>query len=91
MYKARLLKNGQTVAIKIQRPNTEDIVALDLFVLRWWAGNFYNNIFSLLGRDINLQSVMDDFGNLLYAEIDVSLVDCILVLSSSKLTCSYCI
>ncbi len=34
------------------------------------AGNFYNNIFSLLGRDINLQSVMDDFGNLLYAEID---------------------
>lgn len=79
------------MAIKIQRPNTEDIVALDLFVLRWWAGNFYNNIFSLLGRDINLQSVMDDFGNLLYAEIDVSLVDCILVLSSSKLTCSYCI
>ncbi|KAL7512379.1 hypothetical protein ACHAXN_009361 [Cyclotella atomus] len=69
VYKAKL-KNGQTVAIKIQRPNTEDIVALDLYVLRWWAGNFYNNIFSLLGRDINLQSVMDDFGNLLYAEID---------------------
>lgn len=74
VYKARLLKNGQTVAIKIQRPNTEDIVALDLYVLRWWAGNFYNNIFSLLGRDINLQSVMDDFGNLLYAEIDVSIL-----------------
>jgi len=73
VYKARLIKNGQTVAIKIQRPNTEDIVALDLYVLRWWAGNFYNNIFSLLGRDINLQSVMDDFGNLLYAEIDVSI------------------
>jgi predicted unusual protein kinase regulating ubiquinone biosynthesis (AarF/ABC1/UbiB family) len=35
VYKAKL-KNGQTVAIKIQRPNTEDIVALDLYVLRWW-------------------------------------------------------
>lgn len=35
VYKARL-KNGQTVAIKIQRPNTEEIVALDLYVLRWW-------------------------------------------------------
>jgi len=69
VYKGRLLKNGQTVAIKIQRPNTEEIVALDLYVLRWWGG-VYNEIFKLLGRDINLQSVMDDFGTLLYAEID---------------------
>ena len=30
----------------------------------------YNEIFKLLGRDINLQSVMDNFGQLLYAEID---------------------
>lgn len=57
------------MAIKIQRPNTEEIVALDLYVLRWWGG-VYNAIFRLLGRDINLQSVMDDFGKLLYAEID---------------------
>ena len=69
VYKGRLLKNGQTVAIKIQRPNTEEIVALDLYVLRWWGG-VYNEIFRLLRRDIDLQSVMDDFGNLLYAEID---------------------
>ena len=69
VYKGRLLKNGQTVAIKIQRPNTEEIVALDLYVLRWWGG-VYNEIFRLLGRDIDLQSVMDDFGNLLYGEID---------------------
>ncbi len=69
VYKARLLKNGQSVALKIQRPNTEEVVALDLYVLRWWGG-VYNKIFELLGRNINLQSVMDDFGNLLYAEID---------------------
>jgi hypothetical protein len=69
VYKARLLKNGQLVALKIQRPNTEEVVALDLYVLRWWGG-VYNKIFELLGRNINLQSVMDDFGNLLYAEID---------------------
>lgn len=69
MYKGRLKSNGQTVAIKIQRPNTEEIVALDLYVLRWWGG-VYNGIFRLLGRDINLQSVMDDFGKLLYGEID---------------------
>ena len=69
VYKARLLKNGQLVALKIQRPNTEEVVALDLYVLRWWGG-VYNKIFELLGRNINLQSVMDDFGQLLYAEID---------------------
>ncbi len=69
VYKARLKKNGQTVALKIQRPNTENIVELDLYVLRWWGG-VYNAIFRLLGRDIDLQSVMDDFGALLYAEID---------------------
>lgn len=69
VYKARLIKNGQLVAIKIQRPNTEEIVALDLYVLRWWGG-VYNGIFRLLGRDIDLQSVMDDFGKLLYGEID---------------------
>ena len=69
VYKARLLKNGQLVALKIQRPNTEEVVALDLYVLRWWGG-VYNKFFELLGRNINLQGVMDDFGNLLYAEID---------------------
>jgi len=69
VYKARLKKNGQTVALKIQRPNTENIVELDLYVLRWWGG-VYNAVFRLLGRDIDLQSVMDDFGALLYAEID---------------------
>lgn len=69
VYKARLVANGQTVAIKIQRPNTEDVVALDLYVLRWWGG-VYSSIFRLLGRNINLQSVMDDFGTLLYGEID---------------------
>ena len=69
VYRARLVSNGRTVAIKIQRPNTEDVVALDLYVLRWWGG-VYSSVFRLLGRNINLQSVMDDFGTLLYGEID---------------------
>ena len=69
MYKVRLKKSGQTIALKIQRPNTEEVVALDLYVLRWWGG-FYNELFRALGRDIDLQGVMDDFGALLYAEID---------------------
>ena len=57
------------VALKIQRPNCEDIIALDLYILRWWSG-IYNRIFQLLNRDINVQSIIDDFGELIYREID---------------------
>jgi predicted unusual protein kinase regulating ubiquinone biosynthesis (AarF/ABC1/UbiB family) len=69
VYKARLLSNGDTVALKIQRPKCEEIIALDLYILRWWSG-VYNQVFKLLNRDINLQSVIDDFGELIYREID---------------------
>jgi hypothetical protein len=69
VYKARLRANGDTVAIKIQRPNCEDIIALDLYILRWWSG-IYNQIFTILNRDINVQSIIDDFGELIYREID---------------------
>jgi len=69
VYKGRLRANGDLVAIKIQRPNCEEIIALDLYVLRWWSG-IYNKIFQLLNRDINVQSIIDDFGELIYREID---------------------
>ena len=47
----------------------EEIIALDLYVLRWWSG-VYNQIFNLLNRDIDVQSIIDDFGELIYREID---------------------
>ena len=69
VYKARLVANGDLVALKIQRPKCEEIIALDLYVLRWWAG-IYNRIFRLLNKDIDVQSIIDDFGELIYREID---------------------
>jgi predicted unusual protein kinase regulating ubiquinone biosynthesis (AarF/ABC1/UbiB family) len=69
VYQARLKANGDLVALKIQRPDCEKIIALDLYVLRWWSG-VYNKIFELLNRDINIQSIIDDFGDLIYREID---------------------
>lgn len=69
VYKARLLSNGDVVALKIMRPGCEEIIALDLYVLRWWSG-VYNKIFELLNRDIDVQSIIDDFGELIYREID---------------------
>jgi hypothetical protein len=40
-----------------------------LYVLRWWSG-VYNGVFRLLNRDIDIQSIIDDFGDLIYREID---------------------
>ena len=58
VYKAKLKETGELVALKIQRPGCEEIIALDLYVLRWWSG-VYNRIFQILNRDIDLQSVID--------------------------------
>jgi len=69
VYKARLRSNGDLVALKIQRPNCEEIIALDLYVLRWWSG-VANILTRLLNRDINVQSIIDDFGELIYRELD---------------------
>ena len=69
VYKGRLKSNGAKVAIKIQRPNCEEAIAIDLFVLRWYA-QLLQYLLKLFGRDINVVSVIDDFGDLIYREID---------------------
>lgn len=69
MYKARLRTNGASVAIKIQRPKCEDSIAMDMFILRWYAARL-QTVLLALKRDIDLVSVVDDFGELLYREID---------------------
>ena len=69
VYKGRLRKNNAKVAIKIQRPRCEESIAIDLFVLRWYAGRF-QSLLSMLKRDVDLVAVVDDFGELIYREID---------------------
>mmetsp|Transcript_20026 Transcript_20026/g.30032 ORF Transcript_20026/g.30032 Transcript_20026/m.30032 type:complete len:1057 (+) Transcript_20026:205-3375(+) len=69
VYKARLRGNGDIVALKIQRPKCEEVIALDLYVLRWWSG-VANILTTLLNRDIDVQNIIDDFGELIYRELD---------------------
>lgn len=69
VYKATLRRNGAQVAIKIQRPNVEEAIAVDLFVMRWYAEQV-QNILARLDRNIDLVSVIDDFGEIIYREID---------------------
>jgi predicted unusual protein kinase regulating ubiquinone biosynthesis (AarF/ABC1/UbiB family) len=67
VYKGRLY-SGQTVAIKVQRPNLEKKLTLDLFIIR--------NAVKIIGRwlPINLSHdltmIVDEFGVKLFEEID---------------------
>eukprot|EP00640_Fibrocapsa_japonica_P000829 CAMPEP_0113934326 /NCGR_PEP_ID=MMETSP1339-20121228/1653_1 /TAXON_ID=94617 /ORGANISM="Fibrocapsa japonica" /LENGTH=726 /DNA_ID=CAMNT_0000936077 /DNA_START=52 /DNA_END=2232 /DNA_ORIENTATION=+ /assembly_acc=CAM_ASM_000762 len=69
VYKARLKANGAEVALKVQRPGCEEIISLDLYVLRWYS-QLLNKVLTFLNRDISLVSIIDDFGELIYREID---------------------
>ena len=69
VYKGRLVSNGAQVAVKIQRPGCEEAIAVDLYVMRWYAQQF-QGVLKYFGRSIDLVSVIDDFGDLIYREID---------------------
>ena len=77
VYRARLKEDGEgyragdEVALKVQRPGCEETIALDLYILRAYSATL-KKLLGLLGRDIDLVSVIDDFGRLIYAEIDYS-------------------
>ena len=74
VYRARLIGQeddaGAVVALKVQRPNCEAAIALDLYILRWWAKFATTALMTIFGRDIDLVSVIDDFGTIIYREID---------------------
>uniref|UniRef100_A0A7S0HX77 Protein kinase domain-containing protein n=1 Tax=Hanusia phi TaxID=3032 RepID=A0A7S0HX77_9CRYP len=68
VYKA-YLKTGEAVAIKVQRPECEEVIALDIYILRELSGTL-SQMIKLLRRDLDLRSVVEEFGKLIYEEID---------------------
>lgn len=69
VYSARLRSTGEKVAVKVQRPDCEQIIALDIYILRNLSGTI-KSLLKLTGRDIDLQSIVEEFGKLIYEEID---------------------
>ncbi|ABG51718.1 ABC-1 [Trichodesmium erythraeum IMS101] len=67
VYKARL-QSGESVAIKVQRPNLLPIITLDLFLMRWGASWLSPWLPLNLGHDLSL--IVDEFGTKLFEEID---------------------
>jgi len=63
------LRTGEAVAIKIQRPECEEVIALDIYILRQLSGGL-SKMIKLLRRDVDLRMIVEEFGRLIYEEID---------------------
>ena len=67
VYKA-VLHSGETVAVKVQRPNLRPRLSLDLYLMRLLAGWVEPWLPLNLGHDLTL--IVDEFGLKLFEEID---------------------
>ena len=67
VHKAVLLSTGETVAVKVQRPNIDQLVAMDLSTLKfviWIINRFFHSDF------IDLNGMYREFRRTVYEEID---------------------
>jgi len=62
------LTTGEEVAVKVQRPNLQPILARDLYIMRWLASWLAPWLPLNLGHDLTL--IVDEFGTKLFEEID---------------------
>lgn len=69
VYKGRLKSTGELVAIKIQRPDCEKQISVDLSIMRWY-GRKVQDLIGMTKRNVDIVTILDDFGDLLYREID---------------------
>ena len=67
VYRA-VLYSGEEVAVKVQRPNLEPILTLDLYIMRWGVAKIKSWLPLNLGHDLTL--IIDEFGTKLFEEID---------------------
>jgi len=68
VYKATLRKNGQTVAVKVQRPGVLETVSLDLYLARE-IGLFVRNFPALTDR-LDAVALLDEFAYRFFMELD---------------------
>ncbi|KAF3776021.1 putative aarF domain-containing protein kinase [Nymphaea thermarum] len=67
VYKAQLRYSGQTVAVKVQRPNIEEAVGLDFYLLRN-LGFLINKYVDIITSDV--VALIDEFARRVYQELN---------------------
>lgn len=71
VYRAKLRKTGETVAVKVQRPAVLETVSLDLYLARE-LGMFARNFPFLVDR-LDAVELLDEFAYRFYQELDYNL------------------
>jgi len=71
VYKAKLRATGETVAVKVQRPQVLETVSLDLYLARE-LGLFTRN-FPALSDRLDAVALLDEFAYRFYQELDYNL------------------
>ncbi|KAI3972713.1 hypothetical protein MKX01_019371 [Papaver californicum] len=67
VYKARLKKSGQMVAVKVQRPGIEEAIGLDFFLIRG-VGIFINKYADMITSDV--VALIDEFACRVFQELN---------------------
>ena len=70
-YRATLRSTGETVAVKVQRPQVLETVSLNLYLARK-LGMFVRN-FPALSDHLNAVALLDEFACRFYQELDTTL------------------
>lgn len=72
VYKAKLRSNGDSVAVKVQRPAVLETVSLDLFLVRE-IGLIIRNFLPQLNDRVDIVDLLDEFAFRFYQELDYNL------------------
>ncbi|MBQ9160427.1 MAG: AarF/ABC1/UbiB kinase family protein [Methanobrevibacter sp.] len=68
VYKARLKSTGEYVAIKVQKPNSYEIIKSDVQIMNFLANNV--NRFLSRSRTYNLPAMVDEFERSIFKELN---------------------
>ena len=68
VYKARLRSTGEYVAIKVQKPNSYEIIKSDVQIMNFLANNV--NRFLSRSRTYNLPAMVDEFERSIFKELN---------------------
>ncbi|KAA0050971.1 putative aarF domain-containing protein kinase [Cucumis melo var. makuwa] len=67
VYKAKLKQSGKVVAIKVQRPNIEEAIGLDFYLIRS-LGFLINKYVDIISSDV--VALIDEFARRVYQELN---------------------
>lgn len=67
VYKGKLKRSGQVVAVKVQRPNIEEAIGLDFYLIRS-LGFLINKYVDFISSDV--VALIDEFARRVYQELN---------------------